>query len=559
MWSSVTGPVSALLASLHRLGWCMPNVYEVIDDQGCCWNFTADPPAALMEAGRRAVRRWRFNKVGESIPGLIPTRCDLPQYASLPIEQTMVISFDHIIGGIMRLKACTKDLPFWSRKFRGDLASAISGGQWAQTSKAGVPQWNIQDTQCQLCKQAAGTLPHRFECAATRPTEGWPRPPASAHKAYDVMDDARRRILQTRGLLALRVPRPVVLRTETFQWFIPPPEDLPDDVTWYMDGSMGGRDYFELRAVGFALVIISRSLGLLAMGGGTTPWWCNTAAAAEAWALYITLSLNMFPPQMRTDCYALLTTAEGGIASATMASRPLARVWSLIGKAADNRIEALVQERLLVWIPAHTTAAAIVRAKLSNNKLMTVVDWRANRLVDALAKACANDVLPMAMITDLVNSGGEATKHAAALLGAVTHTANNFKVKEFGPDNEIITKTLRDSQKVEYAVKVKRKREPTIVKEKSPATAIAQPVLPPAADEVASDTDADDHATSRRKSTKKTEYAAARKRSLATLEAERLCRRVTEIVAACTSSPSALSGAERLEALKRRVRARLSE
>ena len=69
---------------------------------------------------------------------------------------------------------------------------------------------------------------------------------------------------------------------------------------------------------------------LLGFGRGTPPHWCTTAAAAEAWALQEVLAQCPFPPQMRTDCQALLATVTGGVQRATAADKKLARIWRKI-------------------------------------------------------------------------------------------------------------------------------------------------------------------------------------------------------------------------------------
>ena len=65
---------------------------------------------------------------------------------------------------------------------------------------------------------------------------------------------------------------------------------------------------------------------LVAYGHGVPPHWCTSAAAAEMWALFKVLGMSPVAPKMRTDSRSLLSNAEGGVASATAAYRPLARV-----------------------------------------------------------------------------------------------------------------------------------------------------------------------------------------------------------------------------------------
>ena len=149
---------------------------------------------------------------------------------------------------------------------------------------------------------------------------------------------------------------------------------------------------------------------------------------------------------MRTYCQALLRTAEGGLARATTARRPLARVWSQIGNVLDGDLSILVHDRRLVWMPAHQSIASVGRIVLSNGEHMSVLDWRANRLVDAVAKQAADSMRAPMAITRLLNSGSAAVKHAATLLGQVTHAANNCKMEVVQPDGSRVLKVCRDSQ-----------------------------------------------------------------------------------------------------------------
>eukprot|EP00973_Karenia_brevis_P056790 7901829-Karenia_brevis.AAC.1 len=36
-WNAVTGPATAIVASLERIGWRMPNAREVVDEMGNTW------------------------------------------------------------------------------------------------------------------------------------------------------------------------------------------------------------------------------------------------------------------------------------------------------------------------------------------------------------------------------------------------------------------------------------------------------------------------------------------------------------------------------------------
>ena len=202
---------------------------------------------------------------------------------------TIVVDFAATLGQLMASRSC-KDQAAWSPEWRGDLASAVSGGQWPQTRRAAVPAWGIENKNCQLCHQEPGTLEHRWHCKATRPAEGWPREPEHAKLALARISQERRKLLQTRAMLTVRVPKPPAHhRSEWFTWHLEPPDDI-NDAIWYLDGSMLNGEWADFRAVGFAIVVVSRSRELLAYGSGGPPHWCNTAAAAEAWALFTSVS-----------------------------------------------------------------------------------------------------------------------------------------------------------------------------------------------------------------------------------------------------------------------------
>jgi len=74
-----------------------------------------------------------------------------------------------------------------------------------------------------------------------------------------------------------------------------------------------------------------------------------------------------------------------------------------------------------------------------------MVDWRANRLVDALAKTGAASVAPAPETIDLVTSAETLVRHRLAQLAQATHRANNHSVTILNEAGEWVTKVLRDS------------------------------------------------------------------------------------------------------------------
>ena len=266
-----------------------------------------------------------------------------------------------------------------------------------------------------------------------------------------------------------------------FKWLVAPGPDCDELFTWYIDGSLHEGAWVEYRAVGFGIVVVAPDRSLAAYGLGVPPCWCRTAAAAEAWALHVALKETAFPPKLRTDCQCLLTTAREGAMQATGPARPLARIWGLIATSLDGQIESIVERGNLVWMPAHQPLSAISVAMLSNGKLLSGVDWRANRLVDALAKSAAETVRAPRAVRCLLESGRIAVRHRAALLAVVTNAANNFKEPTQRPDGSWGTQTLRDAQQPPGHVRRQRK-QPKPPAEPAPLPAHVGSGLPDGAD-----------------------------------------------------------------------------
>ena len=91
----------------------------------------------------------------------------------------------------------------------------------------------------------------------------------------------------------------------------------------------------------------------------------------------------------------------------------LARTWAHISERMDGRMQELMHQKLLVWMPAHKGTASIGTTLKSDNKAVTSVEWRANRLVDGLAKLAAANGAPAKNTVLLIESAEALVKHAA--------------------------------------------------------------------------------------------------------------------------------------------------
>ena len=126
---------------------------------------------------------------------------------------------------------------------------------------------------------------------------------------------------------------------------------------WYIDGSCFKDAHPAYACIGYAIVVVGRDGEVLAFGGGKPPHWAtwdNSAAAAEAWALYVALSSNPHVPKVVTDCFGLLGSLRKAFGGASGHACPLSRIWHLVFSVLDGTdAKGLVDNGRIVWMPAH--------------------------------------------------------------------------------------------------------------------------------------------------------------------------------------------------------------
>jgi len=304
------------------------------------------------------------------------------------------------------------------------------------------------DPRCQLCLSADGTLEHRRSCPATLLTTDdgrWPSPEPAAAALIDRLDAGRRRLLETRGWFTLNVRIPRQDPVGWFSWGQGLPDADLSGATFYIDGSLIDGQGSACCRTGFAIVVVDAAGELIAYAQGAPPGWVRSSPAAEAWALAMALRAVPSPPSVVTDCLGLIDTLARGKRVATAAGRPLARIWNMIFDALDGEVPQDYIHRRFRWMSSHQSMASIGRSCLSDGSLLSATDWRANRLVDALAKLAAMRNRVPKGLRDLLETAGRAVEHSAAVLGAVTFAANNHQTSELLPDGTYTLARRRDA------------------------------------------------------------------------------------------------------------------
>ena len=526
-WNRAAGPAAALWLSLRRVGWQWVDATTFLDDQGNSWDISVDPPVALVAAMNRTVRRGRFSKVAALHHGLLPSTPDVG--SDTLGKQGFIVEFASTLAPVANGKTdCVASAPEFARKHASALLSAAAGGQWPQARKAAVPRWQIQDDQCQLCHAATGTLGHRLECPKITPAGGWSQIPDKARLAADTIGADRLQTLRTSGLMALKLPARASRKVDTMQWGKELIEEGRGDITWYIDGSQLQPRRRDLSTLGFGVAAVGSNGDLLAWGWGVPPKWCDSASAAEAWALCKVLQRCASNDRIVTDCLGLLKTAERGLAAATAAKMALARVWKLIAHHLDGDLGQLLQTKRLTWMPAHQTPLAIDRVRKSNGKCITAIDWRANHLVDGLAKLAAAEGATTSQEADLVQSAECLVKHCAAQLAVATYGANNCTEHYLSEQGVEKTRTIRDSQ--EAPKKMPKKLKPLAALE--PKTAPPRAVAPELSDSESSSEQQTDRRARRRYLTaarRKAQSVRDSKALRSILDAKRKCNRTAVI------------------------------
>ena len=457
-WAVTTGPVAVLLNSMWRIGWELHSFATLTDDRGQAFDLRLDPPAVIERAARESVRRWRLARIANSFTCLREF-CYSRRNSQGEVTHLLcrdVVDLSHVLRPVLAGKARScRDAPRWSAKHSSMLLSAISGGQWPQARLASTRSFT-DDDRCQLCLQEQGTLEHRYHCTVTRPPDGWVKPHSDSQQLIDSLPAEQRHLLRTRGLLFARAASSLLSQEANLVWLLEPPEIMPDDVRFYVDGSAMDPTLKFFTSVGFAIVVVAFDGALLGVALGTPPSWIRDSAGAEAWAVYTVLAMSVAFPNIVTDCLGIINGLAEGRTKAAAPCRSLARVWSMIYNTLDAEVIDSALQARVTWMPSHGSRLTIGSRDKSDGQAVTTIDWRANRLADAVAKAAAVENRFAASSRILLQRTITAYERALVELAVVTLAANTHEVVVPDPNGGFIRKCQRDSAPAPRARRIRR-------------------------------------------------------------------------------------------------------
>ena len=226
----------------------------------------------------------------------------------------------------------------------------------------------------------------------------------------------RQVLLKTRGLMAIKMRVPDGVQQDYFCWHVKPSHEASmDDAEWYIDGSLFDEKLDFSRRCGFGIVVVAADGQLLGYGSGVPPTWIHDAAGAELWAFYVVIREAPRMPKTFTDCHGILDGLEATPARLVNQHSKLARTWAMILQAVEDGMDRVRDQ--VTWIPAHVTASRMraLPPRTSTGTPMTWRQWRANRLVDMVAKAAAEQTRLPPEAKELMRKADALNTHAAAV------------------------------------------------------------------------------------------------------------------------------------------------
>ena len=330
MWSVVTGPASAVIASASRLGWRVPDCTRFVDDLGVELNLRRASPARVRVAVVESVRRWQAARIARTFPAS-------QLHDGIRLDP------------LRRLLSRTGEN--WSSAEQAQLRSAIVGGQWLQARLyrrwpgAVVPMSAVRvSRRGPSLTGSGGVRTPSLVAARTRHVPPWILELARQGTADGKVGTWERALFPLPPLPSLseRVH-------DTFEWDVEP-EGQAELATFYPDASRCGGFIAPAAAYGWAFVARDAEGTTVAAAHGVPPAWVRSVNAAETWALAQAARSSLPGSSFKSDCLAAVLTARQGCSHATSAKQTCAEAWAMFFAAAGEEGIPPVE-----WIPAHTS------------------------------------------------------------------------------------------------------------------------------------------------------------------------------------------------------------
>ena len=206
----------------------------------------------------------------------------------------------------------------------------------------------------------------------------------------------------------------------TFRWVFRKSDQQTLTGCIYTDASRINDGHPDTVRLGWAVVAVDADHSVTAIASGTPPDYITDIPAAEAWALFQATTFAELGSVIYSDCKPCVDGIHSGRKAACAPSRPLARVMNLIF---DNK--GLLPDTAFVWMPSHTSAAAVGRTYLGNGQALTAHDRDANAIADAEAKLAAAAFAVNPEVLEDLEAYAVAVRQAYGWLGHVTYMANH--------------------------------------------------------------------------------------------------------------------------------------
>ena len=131
---------------------------------------------------------------------------------------------------------------------------------------------------------------------------------------------------------------------------------------------------------------------VVASAYGVPPPWIKDIGGAEAWGV-LQVGLRAIPGKVKymIDCQPCVRMAHGGLAEATAANRPLARINAMVMSALED-----TDVDKVVWMPAHKSKQAAGQFRCSDGKWISGLTCEAMpKPIDLPSLLCNSTVLTM--------------------------------------------------------------------------------------------------------------------------------------------------------------------